>query len=380
MIPKRPRRVPTTTTTTEPSWRAALLREKDRETAWVLKVQTYRTPFLDKYFNLASILGEEVCYILALPGASWLVAPQLSMHLTVLLALSVGVGNILKNIFLIPRPPHPPVWAHKGAAEKDHGLPSTHTMTAITFPWYCLYYFDFLEPTAHLSIFLYVLAFIWSASIMISRVYNGHHTPMDVFAGAILAVAFLYSFCVHIRPIVDSYVLNNAFSGLLTIVGITVSALILHPVPPKGLTPAHAETGLALGTMAGAYAALWMRTFVSPQIVHSFFSSSSYPPAAITDNIYLLGLLRFVLGVVIVLIVRTVVKAAGTALVLQVANAINKNNKFSAKNGFKYSEAEVVVKYLTYSSIGIATLWASHIAFVFLGLYHPLDDTLIPKR
>lgn len=361
------------------------MKERDREIPWVLKVQSYRTPWLDQYFNVSSMLGEELFYILALPLSSWVVSTQFAVHLTVLLAMSVGIGNILKNFFLIPRPPHPPVWAH-AEHEKDHGLPSTHTMTAITIPWYFLIYTTYLEPTFPLPPITSALVFVWTTSVVASRVYNGHHTPMDVIAGAVLGVAILAFWTFQLRLIVDAIIVNNTLTGILTVFATSISILALHPTPPKVPTPAHAETGLVTGTSTGTILGLWTRVVHDSRSVYMAYRSlfhldQPYPVqlSFLSNNFVLVCLLRFVVGVIWVMIARAVVKKLGTLIVLQIARAFN-NKKYTSKAAFKYSEAEVAVKFLTYTAVGFAAVYISHISFAFLGLHLPLDDEIITKH
>lgn len=361
------------------------MKEREREIAWVLKIQSYRTPLLDRYFALSSLLGEEYFYILAIPLSSWVVSTQFAIHLTMLLAMSVGFGNVLKNFFLIPRPPHPPVWAH-AEHEKDHGLPSTHTMTAITMPWYFILFTSYLEPSFPLPPLVSVLVFVWTASVVASRVYNGHHTPLDVIGGTVLGIGILVFWTFQLRLIVDSIVVNGTLAGILSVFATSITILALHPTPPKIPTPAHAETGLVTGTTTGATLGLWLRTSCDPRSVylayHSLFHMDQpYPPhfPHVSDNIALVCVLRFVVGVIFVMIARAAVKKLGTLVVLQIARMFN-NKKYSSKAAFKYSEAEVAVKFLTYTAVGFSATFASHIAFVFLGLHLPLDDEIITKH
>jgi hypothetical protein len=322
------------------------------------------------------MLGEELFYILFLPLSAWVVSSQFSTHLTVLLVMSVGIGNILKNVFLIPRPPHPPVWVHT-EKEKDHGLPSTHTMTAITLPWYFVYYFNYMEPIYPLHPAVIVLCVVWTLSVIISRLYNGHHTLMDVVAGAILGTTFLFVWTIYLRPLADSFFVNSTLAGMFTVVGTGVSILVLHPVPPKVLTPAHAETGLVIGTATGTCLGLWLQGVYSPHAIYSLWSSSPPPQVALfLAHPSLIYILRFVVGATIVGLARVVVKQVGTSLVLWIARMLN--IRYS-KSNFKYSEAEVAVKYLTYTAIGFGAIWVAPVLFTFLGLHLPSDDVILLK-
>lgn len=250
-------------------------------------------------------------------------------------------------------------------------------MTAITLPWYFIIYFNYLEPIYPLHPIVTALALAWTLSVTFSRLYNGHHTPMDVTAGAILGVTFLAVFTTHLRPLVDSFALNSTLTGVFTLLGTGISILALHPVPPKVLTPAHAETGLVVGTATGTCLGLWLRNIYTPRIMYALWSASELPQVPLFLSYPLLVyVLRFVVGVVIVATARAVVKKVGASLVLSVARMLN--IRYS-KNNFKYSEAEVAVKYLTYTAIGFGAIWIAPVVFSFAGLHLPLDDVIIPK-
>lgn len=328
------------------------------------------------------MLGEEFFYIISLPLAAWVVNAQFAVHLTVLLAMSVGLGNILKNFCLIPRPPHPPVWCHV-SHETDHGLPSTHTMTAITIPWYFIIFHTWLQPATALPTYIYIVGVLWSTSVMMSRVYNGHHTPMDVIAGAVLGTGFLMFFTWYLRPVVDSLAVSGNLTGILTVVGTTVSALALHPVPPKVPTPAYAETGLVAGTTTGAFLGLWTKNLNNPRSIYqayqAFFNMDApYPPHfAISDHLVLVYFFRIVIGVTLVIMARMVVKKLGMVLIMQIARMLNK--KYASKTAFKYSEGDVAVKYITYSAVGFTATFVVGIACMLVGLHLPLDDEILSR-
>jgi len=257
-------------------------------------------------------------------------------------------------------------------------------MTAITIPWYFLIFYTYLDTSAfQLSPITIILVFLWTASVVASRVYNGHHSPLDVIVGAVLGVVILVVFTFQLRVMVDAVFLNNSVAGILTVFGTLISILALHPTPPKVPTPAYPETGLVTGTCAGAILALWTRVTHDPQsfylAYHSLFHMDQpYPPQFpfLSNHLVLVYLLRFVVGVILVMITRLVVKKTGTWLVLQIAHVLN-IKKYDTKTGFKFSEAETAVKFLTYCAVGFTTTFTSHVAFVFLGLHLPLDDVIL---
>lgn len=365
------------------------MKERERETEWILKLQSYRSPALDAFFNIASMLGEEFFFIVFLPVSVWMLNAHLTIHLCFLLAMSVGFGNILKNIFLIPRPPHPPVWVHTDK-EKDHGMPSTHTMTAVSLPWYFLIYYHYLDYVDH-SVTPYfatvVVLTIWTSSVMISRVYNGHHTPIDVFVGLGLGVAILSVFTSHLRFLVDDVLRNELPVGLLAVVAASLAVLATHPVPGKIATPAHAETGLVTGTMTGAYMGLWIRMHyplkaISSILYHAVWTTapSVLPHTFLSDlPLPLIHILRFIIGGVVVATARAVVKQLGFTATMWFARATGSRARYATKEGYKHSEAEAYVKYATYTAVGLSVTFFVPIVCALVGMNLPVDNLAMPK-
>jgi len=350
-----------------------LKREVERETPWILKVQSYRNPFLDVYFKIATMMGEELFLISLLPFTSWILRPLLAVHQCLLLALAVGGGNILKNLFQIPRPSSPPVWTHV-PPEKDHGLPSTHTMTCISIPWYFLvYYWDSITFPAWWA----VLALIWwSGIIMFSRIYNGHHTPMDIAGGTVLSILILYVFTNHIREPFDALLIDESISAPLGVFTVSSCILWLHPTI-KTPNPAHAESGLVFGTFTGAAIGMWL-TMREPPIgavaTHCAtpawaFALKSYP--------FVFGLARFLVGAVLVAVVRSVAKALLVATIPPIFAPVGvtgiKDNAKGLPPSWKYTEVEVIIKFLTYIAISFTVLYPAFIAYCMVGLNLPRD-------
>jgi len=263
-------------------------------------------------------------------------------------------------------------------------------MTAITMPWYFLIYVYVLPSSSihpYLTIppYLILLAIFWSGSVMLSRVYNGHHTPLDVAVGAGLGVVILYVWTCHLRQIFDATLIRT-LSAPLVVAGIFVSVLILHPVPPKA-TPAHAETGLVTGTAMGAFLSSWVREVLHARVTPtyaalcSFFHVTPCTPAPcrfsfLPENLIVLHVLRFIVGVALVMVVRLVVKTVATVVVVQTAKLLNKNTKYTSKAAFKHSEAEVAVKFVTYTAVSFTVGFFAPVAYALVGLHLPIDDSV----
>ena len=102
-------------------------------------VETY--PLVDAYFKLATELGYEPFYIIFLGTLHWNIDTTVFRHAVLLWALSMYIGQALKNVFKWPRPSAPPAirLEMKLKLEYEYGFPSTHATVSTTIPLYLLY-------------------------------------------------------------------------------------------------------------------------------------------------------------------------------------------------------------------------------------------------
>jgi len=357
----------------EPGWFSCFLAaEREREVPLILKLQSYRNQFWDLYFYIASVLGEEVFFIAFMPFCSWNISRHIAFHMSYLLAISVGGGNMIKNYVQSPRPPHPTVWVNKSAPERDPGFPSTHTMTAFTIPWYLLiYYWHSLSP---LSICLSVLVLAWwSISIAVSRIYNGHHYFVDVVGGIAMSGVILLVFIFLLRDAFDLLVPSQSILYPLMVSGIFAALLYLHPAG-KEVNPAIAESGLVMGACAGASIGVWYRYYT--QLV-PFGWGFPLAPALFDDYPYTLLAARFLVGIVAVGLVREIVKELGLRTILFLFNSVSRTNpkvqQIYDKSNYKCSEVDVMLKFICYACISFTVFEiVPHLCWL-LGVGHPLD-------
>ncbi|KAF2078324.1 hypothetical protein CYY_000416 [Polysphondylium violaceum] len=348
-----------------------LLEEYEREVPIIHKIQSYRNKYLDLFFKFASILGEEVFYILSLPLSSWLISKNLAMELTVVLALSIGLGNMLKNTFTLPRPPPATVWTNT-PPQQDHGLPSTHTASALSISFYFFIYCYFIEPSISKSwpisaTTAFFIVTFWSISVMISRLYNGHHTPMDVTAGAILAILVLLTYTYQLRYIVYNIISDPTPISIVLYILYCSFVLIVHP-QPRTPTPAYPETGLVTGTSLGPVFAGWLTQSV-PIPIQTTISSDNWILNAIRSNVYAFGITRGVIGVVLVLIVKSLSKK----LYYTMYESVVTNNQNPAKKPIITPTVEAFGKLFTYGMVSFTIVFGLPHVFYYLQLQNSAD-------
>lgn len=354
--------------------RRSMLEEREREVEIIQRVQSFRTPLWDKYFYIASTFGEEFFYITFLPLTSWYLGNKEAAHMVVLMLLvGIGLGNWLKNVFLIPRPPHPRVWTPEGVQKTDHGFPSTHTITFISAPLYFMLY-HYVDKFYRIPFYpvtfttAFTLVTLCSASVIGSRIYNGYHTPMDVCGGATYGVLVAIIWYFFLRYCLDFLLLWNSFYAPMVAFAIPALLLIYHPRPPEA-TAAIPESGMTLGTSAGTVIGVQMGNLLNLSTViepYTLPKDSVFSPFVATE--FALHLTRFLVGMVIVAIIRSVCKAYYTKLVQQyyAGSPVEKDVNW----------IQAVVKFLNYFTIAFAITSWIQVVFRFIGLHTDYDLTV----
>jgi membrane-associated phospholipid phosphatase len=351
--------------------RRKLLEEREREVKYIQKVQSFRNPVLDKYFYIASQFGEEFFYITFLPLTSWHLGNKEAAHMVVLmLFFGIGIGNCLKNIFLVPRPPHPRVWTPEGVQKSDHGFPSTHTITFVSAPIYFMLY-HYIDKIYRIPFYpitfttALVAISICSLSVIGSCIYNGYHSFQDVLGGTGYGLLLAALFYTSIRHSLDFLLTWNSYYAPLVAFAIPALLLTYHPRPPEA-TAALPESGMTLGTTAG--------TVVGVQMGPLFNLSELFEPGLIPQDSFLsvfveteyrLQLTRFLIGMIIVGIIRAVCKIYYTKIVNRyyLGTPVEKDVNW----------IHAVIKFLNYFTIAFAITCWIQILFRSGGLHTDYD-------
>ncbi|CAN0111094.1 unnamed protein product, partial [Discosporangium mesarthrocarpum] len=137
-------------------------------------------------FLVASALGDEAFYTLALPLCAWVLDARLSRRLAVFWSSIYYLGQV--DILRLPRPP-PPVIRLDHRYSAEYGLPSTHAMGSLI-PLFVLACHFEGSLTALPSPAAWWCSG-WSLSISLSRLYLGVHSVTDILAGYLLGALSL---------------------------------------------------------------------------------------------------------------------------------------------------------------------------------------------
>ncbi len=203
-------------------WLASLI---PAGTAFILNVQQWSNPFLDRLFLTATYLGVEQFLVFLVAFLFWCVDRQLGARLAYLILVNAYVNSFLKNLFRLPRP------AAEGLRilrpETSPSFPSGHAQGAVTVWGYLAAHIR--RPVA------WLLALIIIALVAFSRIYIGVHFPQDVIGGLLIG-ALILALYLWLAPRVMDRVnrLPVAWQAGLAVV-IPLALWLIHPAEQQTL-------------------------------------------------------------------------------------------------------------------------------------------------
>ncbi|GAQ80827.1 Long Chain Base 1-Phosphate Phosphatase [Klebsormidium nitens] len=226
----------------------------------VLGAQKIQHPLLSQLISFCSLCVSIEFYATFLPLLFWANYSYLARQLALLMAVCLYIGNALKDVVCAPRPPSPPVVRIRNndndkTNAQEYGLPSTHTINTLALLGYIVHYFvqeGQIEITSLWGAVGGVL--LLGLFIMYGRLYQGMHSPVDMYVGAIIAAVALVLWC-QVDRFVDSWVTGGTNVISFQIV-LAVLFNCLYPVPETP-TPSYdyhvSFNGVALGVIVGVH-------------------------------------------------------------------------------------------------------------------------------
>jgi len=204
-----------------------LNRSLEEDTALLVKIQQFECLPLTILARIGAFLGGEAGHIIAMGLCVFCISPRFGVVYGTMLALSLSCGNILKNIFCMPRPASPPVRALDN--EHDWGMPSTHTINAITLGGLVMWTMFKINLTLNAQLYFLLGLMIWTFMVVGSRLYLGVHSIIDVKVGAVVGLALLFGFV----PLSETYVewVFNDIWAPITFGLCCAAVLYFHPQP-----------------------------------------------------------------------------------------------------------------------------------------------------
>lgn len=309
---------------------------------------TRKNPFLHLLFTFGAALGNELFYILFLPFLFWSVDAYLARRVILLWVFMYYVGQAVKDIFRLPRPPSPPTAKLEIHYDTEYGLPSTHVMSAITLPFYVLFISQQrLDYNFYVGL---VVAFSWFLVVTCSRLYMGVHSIPDIIAGAILGFCCLM-ICVLFGHEIDLWMMTSKYVPVVTI-SVALLLVAIYPAPEKW-TNAYGDTTIVVGVATGVVIAVWTIVSFGKYYLFADFDKLNW------FNFKTIG--KCLIGYGILFLTRSIIKKIGFEILVRI---LPKSDTDPSK---RYA-VEIPTKFVTYAAIGFNAVFTCPFIHHTLGL------------
>ncbi|XP_029281309.1 sphingosine-1-phosphate phosphatase 1-like [Cottoperca gobio] len=314
--------------------------------------------FLFYLFTFGTELGNEMFFIVFFPFLFWNIDALVSRRLIVVWAWNLFVGQSTKDMIRWSRPASPPVVKVEVFYNSEYSMPSTHAMTGTAIP-FCLFMLTY-GRWQYPFLFGFSVALSWSVLVCVSRVYMGMHSILEVITG------FLYSLLIlaFFQPIldkIDGFYMTDHFAPLVIIVSHVSLGLVAFSL--DSWSTSRGDTAQALGTGVGAA----IGTHVNYQLgllLDPPLSSLPLTLPPIGTSLVVLSLLRFVIGVAVILVTRMVMKAATIPFLCRLFGLPSDD----VRQARQHMKVELPYRYIVYSVVGFSCVCVVPLIFRILNL------------
>ena len=263
----------------------------DFELEFLKWLEGLRTDFLNGVFEGITLFGEETLIILLVVALWFAVDKKLAQQVFFVTATSLSVNGIIKNFAKVPRPFTKGVSCVRLDTATGYAFPSGHTQGFTT--WSSFFAVKFKKT------WLTILVAVLVGLVAFSRLYLGAHYPSDVIVGIALGVGIAILGNYLFEKVKD---LKKLYLGTL---------LVLTPFIVYFLfvaDPLFADLFKTFGMVGGMVAV-------------SFLDEKTEPLSY--DVVWWKKLVRIVLGVVLAVALKEVIKLVNVFDVIQISLLID---------------------------------------------------------
>ncbi|XP_041132553.1 sphingosine-1-phosphate phosphatase 1-like [Polyodon spathula] len=309
-------------------------------------------------FTFGTELGNELFYITFFPFFIWNIDAYVSRRLIVIWVWVMYLGQCTKDVIRWSRPASPPVVKVEMFYNSEYSMPSTHAMsgTAIPFSLFLLTYGRWEYP----FMFGLLLALCWCSLVCTSRIYMGMHSILDVIAGFLYSILILVVFQPALE-IIDNFNLTCTYAPLI-IISLHL-AMGLFSFTLDTWSTSRGDTAEILGTGAGVACASHLN-YALGLMPDPPLELLPFSPPTLTAGLVGKSVLRFVLGILILFVIRAVMKA----LTIPLACKIFRIPCQDIQKARQRMEVELPYRYITYGTVGFSALFLVPCIFSYLRL------------
>ncbi|KAM6961145.1 sphingosine-1-phosphate phosphatase 1 [Aplochiton taeniatus] len=309
-------------------------------------------------FTLGTELGNELFFITFFPFLMWNVDAYVSRRVLYVWTWVMYLGQCTKDVIRWPRPASPPVVKVEMFYNSEYSMPSTHAMsgTAVPIALFLMSHERWEYPWG----LGFCLALTWCILVCISRIYMGMHSVLDVIVGFLFSLLIL----LVILPLLDQIDSFNQTCRYAPLIIISSHlALALFSFTLDTWSTSRGDTAQVLGTGAGVALASHANYMQGVNPDHLAAALPLVMPA-LGVGLAARALVRFVLGVVVLLATRSVMKALVIPLACWVSGIPGGDVRKARQN----MKVELPYRYVVYGTVGFMSLYLVPQVFVLLGL------------
>ncbi|KAM6913215.1 sphingosine-1-phosphate phosphatase 1 [Xenentodon cancila] len=288
----------------------------------------------------------------------WNVDAFVSRRLIMVWVWVMYLGQCTKDIFGWSRPASPPVVKVEMFYNSEYSMPSTHAMSGTAIPLSLLFmtYGRWEYP----STVGFSLALCWCLLVCSSRIYMGMHSVLDIIAGVLYSVLILLFFLPAL-DLIDTFNLSYRYAPLIIIslhLGLGLFSFTLDT-----WSTSRGDTAQILGSGAGV-------ALASHVNYHFGLMPDPTPdqlPLTMPDfTAGLVGtaVLRFILGVLVLMAMRALMKAVTIPVVCWVLGVAGDD----VRKARQHMEVELPYRYIVYGTVGFSVLFLVPLLFTYLQL------------
>ena len=258
-------------------------------------LEKMRTPVGDAFFSLITHLGEETLFIVAGLLVFWCIDKLQGYYLLIVGLTGTVINQFLKLWFRIPRPwvkdPAFTIVESARAEATGYSFPSGHTQSSV----------GIFGAVArwNQNLVLRVICIAICVLVPLSRMYLGVHTPADVGVSVFVALVLIFgAYPLLQKGANDPKTMRMIMAFMLAIAAAYVAFVEFYPFPAD-VDPANLENGTKNAyTMLGCILGVWM----------TYEADSRYINFR-TDAVWWAQMLKFVIGLGILLAIKAGLKA-----------------------------------------------------------------------
>ncbi|KAL4656341.1 sphingosine-1-phosphate phosphatase 1-like [Arapaima gigas] len=309
-------------------------------------------------FSFGTELGNELFYITFFPFCIWNVDPFVGRRLILVWVWVMYLGQCTKDVVRWSRPASPPVIKLEVFYNSEYSMPSTHAMsgTAIPFSLFLLTYGRWQYP----MVMGVLMALSWCVLVCVSRIYMGMHSILDVIAGFLYSILILVVFYPALDA-VDTFNQTCCYAPL-AIISLHL-ALGLFSFTLDTWSTSRGDTAQILGTGVGIALGFHLNHRLGLLMDPPSWQLPFTPPL-ISIALLAKTLVRLLVGLVVLLLTRAVMKALTIPLVCRLSGVPSDD----VRKARQHTEVELPYRYIVYGTIGFNCSFLVPLLFSYIGL------------